>query len=189
MDPLDPKASSNKPKSDSPAVAESSSDTVTLDGAAAARARGASAIGAYLQLGSLLGERYEILQLLGQGGMGAVYKARDRELDREVALKVVRPDMADHPNLLQRFKHELILARQVAHRNVIRIFDLGEASGIKFISMEYVEGENLAALLRRHGRVTPDEAAKIMYQVFRALEAAHAEGVIHRDLKPQNIMR
>src|SRR5262245_444260 len=189
MDPLDPKASSNKPKPDSPAVAESSSDTVTLDGAAAARVRGASAIGAYLQPGSLLGERYEILQLLGQGGMGAVYKARDRELDRVVALKVVRPDMADQPNLLQRFKHELILARQVAHRNVIRIFDLGEAGGTKFISMEYVEGENLATLLRKHGRFAHDEAAKIMYQVFRALEAAHAEGVIHRDLKPQNIMR
>src|SRR5262249_27410066 len=115
MDPLDPKASSNKPKPDSPAVAEPSSDTVTLDGAAGAR-RGASAnFGGYLQPGTLLGERYEILQLLGQGGMGAVYKARDRELDRVVALKVVRPDMADQPNLLQRFKHELILARQVAH--------------------------------------------------------------------------
>jgi eukaryotic-like serine/threonine-protein kinase len=190
MDPLDPKASSNSPKFDSPTVDDGSSQTVTLDGAAAARARGSSQnLGAYLQPGSLLGERYEILQLLGQGGMGAVYKANDRELDRVVALKIVRPDMADHPNLLQRFKHELILARQIAHRNVIRIFDLGEAGGIKFISMEYVEGENLATLLRTHGRFAPDQAAQIMYQVFRALEAAHAEGVIHRDLKPHNIMR
>ena len=190
MDPLDPKANKPGSKSDSPAVAESSSETATLDGAAAARARGAgSNFGAYLQPGSLLGERYEILQLLGQGGMGAVYKANDRELDRVVALKVVRPDMADQPNLLQRFKHELILARQIAHRNVIRIFDLGEAGGVKFISMEYVEGENLAVLLRKHGRFDAPEAARIMYQVFRALEAAHAEGVIHRDLKPHNVMR
>lgn len=190
MDPRDSKASKPGSKSDSPAVAESSSETVTMDGAAAARARGAAAnFVSYMQPGTLLGERYEILELLGQGGMGAVYKANDRELDRVVALKVVRPDMADQPNLLQRFKHELILARQIAHRNVIRIFDLGEAGGVKFISMEYVEGENLAVLLRKHGRFDPTDAARIMYQVFRALEAAHAEGVIHRDLKPHNVMR
>ncbi|MCI0350271.1 MAG: protein kinase [Acidobacteriales bacterium] len=190
MDPLDPKASNKDPKFGSPTTEESSSETVTMDGAAAARMRGSSpSVAAYLQPGTLLGERYEILQLLGQGGMGAVYKANDRELERVVALKIVRPDMADHPNLLQRFKHELILARQIAHRNVIRIFDLGEAGGIKFISMEFVEGENLAVLLRKQGRFESTEAARIMFQVFRALEAAHAEGVIHRDLKPHNIMR
>ena len=95
------------------------------------------------QPGIVLAGRYEILLLLGQGGMGAVYKARDRELDRLVALKVVRPELAGHPGILRRFKQELILARQVTHRNVIRIFDLGEAEGTKFITMEYVEGQDL----------------------------------------------
>jgi len=138
--------------------------------------------------GTLLAGRYEILQLLGRGGMGAVYKAKDRELDRLVALKLIRPDLARNPQMLQRFKQELILARQVTHKNVIRIFDLGQADGIKFITMDFVEGQDLRALLKERGKFTPDEAARIMLQICRALEAAHAEHVIHRDLKPQNIM-
>jgi eukaryotic-like serine/threonine-protein kinase len=141
-----------------------------------------------LSSGTLLGERYEIIRLLGQGGMGAVYQARDRELDRGVALKVIRADMASNPQILRRFKQELILARQISHRNVIRIFDLGQAEGIRFITMEYIEGEDLQSVLRRKKKLEPVEAANIMAQVCRALEAAHAEGVIHRDLKPQNIM-
>jgi len=144
---------------------------------------------AVLQLGVVLGGRYEILQLLGEGGMGAVYKARDIELDRMVALKVIRPELAGNPAILQRFKQELILARQITHRNVIRIFDLGEADGIKFITMEYVEGEDLRSLLLQRERLTPPEAIPIIEQVCLALEAAHHEGVIHRDLKPQNVMR
>ena len=95
--------------------------------------------------GHLLAQRYEVLSLLGEGGMGAVYKARDVELGRVVALKVIRPDLARNRAILDRFKQELILATQVTHRNVVRIYDLGEAEGIKFITMEYVEGENLAA--------------------------------------------
>jgi len=138
--------------------------------------------------GDVVGDRYEISRLLGQGGMGAVYQARDRELDREVALKVIRAEMAANPQVLSRFKQELILARKITHSSVIRIFDLGEASGLKFITMEFIEGEDLQSLLRREGKVKPAEAARIMIQVCRALEAAHAEGVIHRDLKPQNIM-
>jgi tetratricopeptide (TPR) repeat protein/predicted Ser/Thr protein kinase len=141
-----------------------------------------------LGVGTVLGERYEIVRLLGQGGMGAVYHARDRELEREVALKVIRSDMAANPEILRRFKQELILARQITHKNVIRIFDLGQADGIKFITMEYIAGEDLQGLLRRKKKLEPAEAATIMAQVCRALEAAHAEGVIHRDLKPQNIM-
>lgn len=138
--------------------------------------------------GSSLGGRYEILQLLGRGGMGAVYKARDKELDRVVALKLIRSELARNPEMLRRFKQELILARQVTHRNVIRIFDLGEADGVKFISMDFVEGRDLHGLLVERGKFPPDEAARMMLQICRALEAAHAEGVIHRDLKPQNIM-
>jgi tetratricopeptide (TPR) repeat protein/predicted Ser/Thr protein kinase len=141
-----------------------------------------------LQPGHVLGGRYEILELLGQGGMGAVYKARDREVDRLVALKVIRPELAGHPEVLQRFKQELILARQVTHKNVIRIFDLGEAEGAKFISMEYVDGRDLKSIRTERGKFQPEDAAEIIEQVCRALDAAHAEGVVHRDLKPPNIM-
>jgi serine/threonine protein kinase/Flp pilus assembly protein TadD len=138
--------------------------------------------------GHLLAQRYEVLSQLGEGGMGAVYKARDVELGRMVALKVIRPDLARNRAILDRFKQELILATQVTHRNVVRIYDLGEAEGIKFITMEYVEGEDLASVLHKRTRLPPPEAVTIIEQVCRALEAAHSVGVIHRDLKPQNIM-
>ena len=141
-----------------------------------------------LEPGSMLGDRYEILQLLGQGGMGAVYKARDVELERTVALKLIRPDLASHPEILRRFKQELILAREVTHPNVIRIYDLGQASGVRYITMEYVEGRDLRALLHDKGKLTPEEAVPLFQQIAAALEAAHHAGVVHRDLKPQNIM-
>src|SRR5271169_2107171 len=141
-----------------------------------------------LDPGTVLGGRYDIVRLLGQGGMGAVYQAYDRELERQVALKLIRPELAANPEILQRFKQELILARQITHRNVIRIFDLGQADGFKFITMEYIEGEDLQALLKQRKKLEPADAAKVIAQVCRALEVAHAEGVIHRDLKPQNIM-
>lgn len=138
--------------------------------------------------GNVLGDRYEIVQLLGEGGMGAVYKAKDRELERLVALKVIRPDLANRQEILQRFKQELILARKVTHKNVIRIYDLGEADRVKFISMDYIDGQDLKTLLKQKGKLGPEEVVSIISQVCRALNAAHAEGVIHRDLKPQNIM-
>ena len=142
-----------------------------------------------LEAGDVLGGRYEILQLLGEGGMGAVYKAQDRELDRPVALKLIRPELASNPSILARFKQELLLSRQVTHKNVIRIFDLGDADGVKFITMEFVEGRDLRALIQEKKKFSPEESVEIMHQVCQALEAAHAVGVIHRDLKPQNIMR
>src|SRR5437660_12279050 len=138
---------------------------------------------------SVIGLRYEILELLGRGGMGAVYKARDREVNQLVALKVIRPDLANNPAIIERVKQELILARQVTHRNVIRIYDLAEADGVKFITMEFVAGEDLRALAHEKGKLTPQEAVEVMRQVCQALDAAHSVGVIHRDLKPQNIMR
>ncbi len=144
---------------------------------------------AALEPGMVLAQRYEIVEILGQGGMGAVYKATDRELNRTVAIKVIRPDLARDRAIVDRFKQELLLAHQVTHRNVIRIYDLSEADGMKFITMEYVEGENLLTLLHQKKKFSPDETVEIMQQVCRALEAAHAVGVIHRDLKPQNIMR
>jgi eukaryotic-like serine/threonine-protein kinase len=151
-------------------------------------ARGAAPPMIQLEIGSFLGDRYEILELLGEGGMGAVYKATDRELDRVVALKVIRPEMASHPEILARFKQELILSHQVTHHNVIRIYDLSEAQGVKFITMELIEGQNLQSVLAERKRLAPEEAVDITRQVCQALEAAHGVGIIHRDLKPQNIM-
>ena len=139
--------------------------------------------------GDVLGGRYEIQKMLGMGGMGAVYKARDMEVERVVGLKVIRPDLAGNPAILARFKQELVLARQVTHKNIIRIYDLNEADGVKFITMEFIEGEDLRSILTRQGKLPPEEAVGIIQQVCAGLQSAHGEGVIHRDLKPSNIMR
>ena len=144
---------------------------------------------AVFQIGEQVGGRYEILQLLGEGGMGAVYKASDRALNRFVALKVIRPELASNPAILARFKQELLLAHQVTHRNVIRIYDLGEAEGVLFITMEFIEGKDLRSLIREKQKFAPEEAVEVIQQVCQALDAAHSVGVIHRDLKPQNIMQ
>jgi serine/threonine protein kinase/tetratricopeptide (TPR) repeat protein len=157
-------------------------------GAAAAASRARSASGTTLFPGATLAGRYEILKMLGEGGMGTVYKAKDRELDRLVALKVIRPEYANHPETIRRFKQELILARQVTHRNVIRIFDLGLADSFKFITMDYVEGRDLSKILSDKGKFSVSDGCEIVRQICSGLEAAHSEGVVHRDLKPQNIM-
>src|SRR5437899_10821406 len=117
--------------------------------------------------------------------MGAVYKAKDLELNRVIALKVLRPELASNPEILQRFKQELILARQVTDRNVIRIFDLGEAAGIKFITMEYVEGQSLYQILKEKGKLPVSEAINIMRQMLRGVLGAHRDGDIHRGLTPR----
>jgi eukaryotic-like serine/threonine-protein kinase len=153
------------------------------------RISGSYSSAAVFQIGDVLGGRYEILQLLGEGGMGAVYKAADRELDTFVALKVIRPELASDPSILARFKQELLLAHQVTHRNVIRIYDLGEAEGVKFITMEFIEGKDLRSLIRERKKFTPEQAVDVIQQVCQALQAAHSVNVIHRDLKPQNIMQ
>ena len=138
--------------------------------------------------GEVIAGRYEILQLLGEGRLGTVYKARDGELARAVALKVIHPELADRPEIFQRFKDQLIQARQLTHKNIIRIFDLHEAGWMKFISMEYVDGENLRQILRAEAKLDRSAALAIIGQVCLALDAAHAEGVIHGDLKPENIL-
>ncbi|HEY1424157.1 MAG TPA: tetratricopeptide repeat protein, partial [Candidatus Acidoferrum sp.] len=139
--------------------------------------------------GDVLGGRYEIVKVLGEGGMGTVYKAMDREVEHLVALKLIRSDMAEEPVILARFKQELLTARLVTHRNVIRIYELSEIDGVKFITMEFVEGSDLRKLLHDQGKLPPEQAVEIMRQVCLALEAAHGAGVIHRDLKPNNIMQ
>ncbi|HEY1340075.1 MAG TPA: protein kinase [Bryobacteraceae bacterium] len=143
---------------------------------------------AALAPGSIVGERYEIVALLGEGGMGAVYKAMDHELDRVLALKVIKPQYAKQADVLKRFKRELVLARQITHRNVIRIFDLGLSEGLRFIIMEFVEGRELSSLVEERGKLPPEEAVGYVEQICEGLRVAHAEGVVHRDLKPSNVM-
>jgi tetratricopeptide (TPR) repeat protein len=144
------------------------------------------------QPGQNVGSRYTILKLLGAGGMGAVYQAFDHELGTAVAIKVIRAaapaDATAAKELEQRFKRELVLARQVTHKYVVRIHDIGEIDGIKYLTMPFVEGETLATILQRAGTLPLSRAIRIAQQVAHGLAAAHDRGVIHRDLKPENIM-
>ena len=136
----------------------------------------------------VLGERYEILGLLGSGGMGNVYKARDRELDELVALKVLRPELVGAPGAIERFRREVKLARRVTHPNVARVFDIGERGGDRLLTMELVDGEPLSARLAREGRLSVAAIVEIASAICAGLGAAHAAGVIHRDLKPDNVL-
>ena len=179
-------ARSGSPDPAQPDIIEAS--TLTDYGPPGATPRGGSEPIATLPLGRLLGGRYEILAPLGEGGMGSVYKALDRELDRVLAVKVIRDQNANYPALLLRFKRELVLARQITHRNVIRIFDLGVADGLRFITMEYVEGRDLSAVLKERGKLSPAEAVSYVEQICEGLSVTHKEGVVHRDLKPSNVM-
>ncbi|MDA8019158.1 MAG: protein kinase [Thermoanaerobaculia bacterium] len=138
--------------------------------------------------GSVLAERFEILTQLGAGGMGVVYKARDRKLDELVALKMLRHDVFDEPSGLDRLKDELRLARKIAHPNVLRTFDFGEADGFPFISMEFVRGVTLKRLLEESGRLPLSAGLHMARQLCRGLAAAHSQGVLHRDIKPENVI-
>ncbi len=138
--------------------------------------------------GALLGGRYRIIGLLGRGGMGEVYRAADLMLAQPVALKFLPEKASRDPRLLERFHGEVRVARLVSHPNVCRVFDIGEVEGMPFISMEYVDGEDLASLLLRIGRLPGDKALEIARKLCAGLAAAHDRGVIHRDFKPQNIM-
>ena len=149
----------------------------------------AAAAGAVLQRGQTFGGRYEILGSLGRGGMGVVYRARDTQLDETVALKLLRPDaIQTDPSLLERFKQEIRLARRITHRNVLRTHDFGDASGVPYISMEYVDGVNLKDLLRSRGALPLGVGLSVAKQMCHGLAAAHEMGVVHRDVKPHNMM-
>lgn len=138
--------------------------------------------------GQIVAERYRIVALAGRGGMGEVYRAEDLKLSQIVAIKFLPETLSRDAAALSRFHSEVRIARQVSHPNVCRMFDIGDADGVTFLTMEYVDGEDLASLLRRIGRLPADKATEIARQACAGLAAAHERGVIHRDLKPANLM-
>src|SRR5208283_1167750 len=138
--------------------------------------------------GVIVAERYRIVAILGRGGMGEVYRAEDLKLSQVVAIKFLPEALSRDAGALARFHSEVRIARQVSHPNVCRVFDIGDVEGIPFLTMEYVDGEDLASLVRRIGRIPQDKASEISRQICAGLAAAHERGVIHRDLKPANLM-
>src|SRR6185436_7369281 len=136
----------------------------------------------------LVAGRYRILALVGAGGMGSVYRALDTELDEVVALKVLKPELIASADALERFRREVKLARKVTHRNVARAFDIGEHGGEKFLTMEFVEGRPLSRDLERHGALPTARVLEILVAICEGLTAAHTAGVVHRDLKPDNVL-
>lgn len=138
--------------------------------------------------GQIIAERYRVVAMAGRGGMGEVYRAEDLKLGQLVAIKFLPESLSQDAPTLARFHSEVRIARQVSHPNVCRVFDIGDAEGTPFLSMEYVDGEDLASVVRRIGRLSPDKATEIARQICAGLAAAHERGVIHRDLKPANVM-
>jgi hypothetical protein len=138
--------------------------------------------------GQIIAERYRVVALAGRGGMGEVYRAEDLKLTQVVAIKFLPEVLSQDASALARFHSEVRTARQVSHPNVCRVFDIGEADGVLFLTMEYVDGEDLASVVRRIGRLSPDKATEVARQICAGLAAAHERGVIHRDLKPANVM-
>jgi non-specific serine/threonine protein kinase len=136
----------------------------------------------------MIAGRYQVIEELGHGGMGRVYKVQDTKISEKIALKLIRPEAGLDQTSLERFSNELKLARKIRHKNVCQMFDLGEEKGTHFITMEYVQGEDLKQLIRKVGRLSPGQAIGIARQICDGLEEAHKLGVVHRDLKPQNIM-
>jgi eukaryotic-like serine/threonine-protein kinase len=170
-------------------VAAASPDAPTVALAPQATRPATSPASASLQPGETFAGRYEVLGSLGRGGMGVVYRARDTQLDEMVALKLLRPDALEmDPSLLERFKLEIRLARRITHRNVLRTHDFGEAAGVPYISMEYVDGVNLKDVIRGRGALPLGVGLSIAKQMCHGLAAAHEMGVVHRDVKPHNMM-
>jgi len=141
-----------------------------------------------LKRGMTFAERYDLIEELGTGGMGRVYKAFDKKVEEEIALKILKPEIAADKRILKRFSSELKTARKIIHKNVGRMYDLSEAEGVHFITMEYVPGEDLKSFIKRSGQLTVGKALSIAKQVCEGLSESHELGIVHRDLKPQNIM-
>ncbi len=163
------------------------SPVIELTPAPATAAEGASTMDRFAP-GAVLADRYRIVAALGRGGMGEVYRADDLKLGHPVALKFLSRALSADPRLLEYFRAEVRNGRQVSHPNVCRIYDIGEFERLTFLTMEYIDGEDLASLLRRIGRLPPDKALEIAHQLCAGLAAAHDVGLVHRDLKPANIM-
>ena len=144
--------------------------------------------GNVLAPGTLFAKRFSVIEELGRGGMGRVYRVLDKKLEVEIALKLLRPEIVSDPQIVQRFKNELKLARMISHNNVCRMYDFSEDQGTYYITMEYVSGEDLKTTIKRVGALSPRTALSISRQICEGLEAAHRLDVIHRDLKPHNIM-
>jgi serine/threonine-protein kinase len=141
-----------------------------------------------LTTGSIFARRYEVIEELGKGGMGKVYKVFDTEIKEKVALKLLKPEIAVDKETIERFRNELKFARKIRHKNVCQMFDLAKEEGSYYITMEYVHGEDLKRLIRKMGQLSAGQAISIAKQVSEGLSEAHQLGVVHRDLKPQNIM-
>jgi serine/threonine protein kinase/Tfp pilus assembly protein PilF len=141
-----------------------------------------------LTTGSTFANRYQIIEELGKGGMGKVYRALDKKLNEEVALKLVKPEIASDEKTVERFRNELRLARKISHRNVGRMYELMEYMGVHYITMEYIPGQDLRSLIRQTGKLTTETAVSIAKEVCEGLAEAHRLGVVHRDLKPSNIL-
>ena len=141
-----------------------------------------------LATGMTFASRYQVIEELGSGGMGRVYKVHDTKIGEKIALKLIRPEAGLDKTTIERFSNELRLARTIRHKNISQMFDLWEDEGSRYITMEYVHGEDLKQLVRKVGRLSPGQAVGIAKQVSEGLEEAHKLGIVHRDLKPQNIM-
>jgi hypothetical protein len=175
--PAPPRAPSSRPTSN-----RTSSSGVTSSSSSGWSGKGRFAAG------TILASRYRIVAALGRGGMGEVFRAEDLTLQQEIALKFLPSELTSDPEALERFHREVRMARQISHPNVCRVFDIGVADGAPFITMEYVDGEDLSSLLRRIGRFPEDKGLEISRQICAGLAAAHEQGLLHRDLKPANIM-
>jgi len=141
-----------------------------------------------LTTGSTFAGRYQIIEELGKGGMGRVYRVLDKELKEEVALKLIKPEIAKDKKTIERFKNELKVARKISHRHVGRMYELMEDRGTHFITMEYVPGQDLRGLIKQMGQLTTGKAIAITKEICEGLIEAHRQGVVHRDLKPSNII-
>ena len=140
------------------------------------------------EIGQTLGGRYRLIELLGSGGMATIYRATDTQLGRDVALKLLRPEYLRDPDFASRFRSEAQAAASLSHPNVVTVYDFGEDPSGPYIVMELVDGEDLATILRRSGALPPRQAARIGAGVAQALAAAHARGLVHRDIKPGNVL-
>jgi serine/threonine protein kinase len=149
---------------------------------------GSAAAGPPPDVAAILATRHEVLNSLGEGGMGLVYRVRDRETNEILALKLLRPEIARDPAMMERFKDEIRLARRITHKNVCRIYDFNRVDDLAYLTMEFVDGESLRAYLKRAGKLSPERVVDLARQIAAGLGEAHAQGVVHRDLKPENVM-